>query len=108
MTKNISNLKNNLFEHKVCEINKNNNQRKVILLKEEYNKLKNIFPFKKISKLFQYKSNLNFSTISLRKKNIERIFDNINKANTKKQQNKLSKNKSVDNLFRNNEKKILS
>ena len=77
-------------------------------MKEEYNRLKDLYPFKKIEKLFRYKSNLNFSTISLGKKNIERIFDNINKANTKKQQNKLSKNKSVDNLFRNNEKKILS
>ena len=108
LTKNNLNLKCNLFQHKFCEIKKNNAQRKIILLKEEYNRLKDLYPFKKIEKLFRYKSNLNFSTISLGKKNIERIFDNINKANTKKQQNKLSKNKSVDNLFRNNEKKILS
>ncbi len=108
LTKNISNLKNNLFEHKVCEINKNNNQRKVILLKEEYNRLKNIFPFKKISKLFQYKSNLNFSTINSGKKSIEKIFNNLNKTNIQKQKNELNKSNSVDNLFKNNEKKILS
>ena len=108
LTKNISNLKNNLFEYKVCEINKNNNQRKVILLKEEYNRLKYIFPFKKISKLFQYKSNFNFSTINSGKKSIEKIFNNLNKTKIQKQKNELNKSNSVDNLFKNNEKKILS
>ena len=105
LTKNISNLKKNLFQHKFCEINKKNNQRKVILLKEEYNRLKNLFPFKKISKVFHSKSNLNFSTIISGKKSIEKLFNNINKINERKQKNK---NNSVDNLFKNKEKKILA
>ena len=94
-----------MFQHKFCEINKKNNQRKVILLKEEYSRLKNLFPFKKISKVFHSKSNLNFSTIISGKKSIEKIFNNINKINERKQKNK---NNSVDNLFKNKEKKILA
>ena len=85
-------------------MNKNNKNKKFLLLKEEHKRLKDLFPYNKISKLFRSSSSLNFSTIQKGKNSIQRIFDILEKS--KSQRN--LKNNSLDNLFKKPEKKVLS
>lgn len=101
---NINDLKKISIIHKLCDMNKNNKNKKFLLLKEEHKRLKDLFPYNKISKLFRSSSSLNFSTIQKGKNSIQRIFDILEKS--KSQRN--LKNNSLDNLFKKPEKKVLS
>ena len=101
---NINDLKKISIIHKLCDMNKNNKNKRFLLLKEEHKRLKDLFPYNKISKLFRSSSSLNFSTIQKGKNSIQRIFDILEKS--KSQRN--LKNNSLDNLFKKPEKKVLS
>ena len=101
---NINDLKKISIIHKLCDMNKNNKNKKFLLLKEEHKRLKDLFPYNKISKLFRSSSSLNFSTIQKGKNSIQRIFDILEKSKSKRN----LKNNSLDNLFKKPEKKVLS
>ena len=101
---NINDLKKISIIHKLCDMNKNNKNKRFLLLKEEHKRLKDLFPYNKISKLFRSSSSLNFSTIQKGKNSIQRIFDILEKSKSKRN----LKNNSLDNLFKKPEKKVLS
>ena len=101
---NINDLKKISIIHKLCDMNKNNKNKKFLLLKEEHKRLKDLFPYNKISKLFRSSSSLNFSTIQKGKNSIQRIFDILEKSKSKRN----LKNNSLDHLFKKPEKKVLS
>ena len=101
---NINDLKKISIIHKLYDMNKNNKNKKFLLLKEEHKRLKDLFPYNKISKLFRSSSSLNFSTIQKGKNSIQRIFDILEKSKSKRN----LKNNSLDNLFKKPEKKVLS